>query len=400
MKEKSPPIGNFPREIRTVTLTMVFVTTKSSSPDAIVSERGFLASFWRRIFKEAKERQASDIHLESLQSGLQVRLRRKGILIEPFDRILNHNDGVQIVDKLKEIAQLDLTNKSVLQDTSFSLSLTNSRYRLSLSPGFQHGECAVLRIINNDDRMSLDRLNLEKDVTKDIVWALNEKQGLFLVTGPTGSGKSSTLQAAIAEIDHKERKIISIENPPERILPGVVHEEVTNQYGWSESIKGALRQDPDVILIGEIRDKESAKLAVEAAQTGHLVFSTLHTNDVPGTISRLLTLGVERHLIADALLFVSAQRLLKKLCQCKTPYNQFFKRSQNGCERCDGTGYSGRFAILEYCLKPNPDLIYRYNPKEFANILKRNLLEETIKCVHKGIVDYRLAGTVLGKDYE
>ena len=377
---------------------MVFVTTKALSPDAIVSERGFLAGYWRRIFCEAKERGVSDIHLESLQSGLQVRFRRQGVLVEPFDRIVDPNDGVQIVDKLKEIAQLDLTNKSVLQDTSFSLGLTNSRYRVSLSPGFQHGECAVLRIINNNERISLASLNLEDEVIKDIHWALNQKQGLFLVTGPTGSGKSSTLQAAVAEMDYSKRKIISIENPPERILPGVVHEEVTSQYGWSEAIKGALRQDPDVILIGEIRDKESAKLAVEAAQTGHLVLSTLHTNDVPGTVSRLMTLGVERHLIADALLFVSAQRLLKKLCQCKEPYDRFFQRSQDGCERCQGTGYCGRLAILEYCLKPDPDLIYQFNPKEFAQILKTNLSKETKKHIYQGDVDHRLDRTTLEQE--
>lgn len=372
---------------------MAFATTRAPTPDEIISERGFLANFWRRIFTEAKERKASDIHLESLKSGLQVRLRSQGVLTEPFERIINHNDGVQLVDKLKEFSGLDLTNKSVLQDTSFSLDLTNSTYRVSLSPGFQHGECVVLRVISNDILPSLTSLNLEENALRDVLWALNQKQGLFLVTGPTGSGKSTTLQAAIAEIDYRERKIISIENPPERILPGVVHEEITSQYGWSEAIKGAMRQDPDIILVGEIRDKESAKLAVEAAQTGHLVLSTLHTNDVPATINRLMTLGVERYLIADALLFVSAQRLLKKLCQCKEPHKDFFKRSLKGCERCQGTGYAGRLAILEYCLTPDPDLIYQFNARDFSKILRQTLSKETAKYIRSGLVDYRLGET-------
>ncbi|MCB9229709.1 MAG: hypothetical protein H6618_08870, partial [Deltaproteobacteria bacterium] len=154
---------------------MAFATTRAPTPDEIISERGFLANFWRHVFTEAKERNASDIHLESLKSGLQVRLRCQGVLIEPFERITNHSDGVQIVDKLKEFSGLDLTNKSVLQDTSFSLDLTNSTYRVSLSPGFQHGECVVLRVISNDDLPRLENLHLDKNAMRDVLWALGQK---------------------------------------------------------------------------------------------------------------------------------------------------------------------------------------------------------------------------------
>ncbi len=370
---------------------MAFHTTRPPTPDEMISEKGFLTVFWRRIFVKASELNASDIHIESLKTGLQVRLRVKGSLISPFDGIKERSEIVQLVDKFKEISNLDTSNKRVLQDSSFSLDLTNSTYRVSLSPGFQYGECAVLRIINNNELPTLEKITLPNKAKDDMRWALNQKQGLFLVTGPTGSGKSTTLQACIASMNYQGKKIISIENPPERILPGVVHECITSQFGWKEAIKGAMREDPDVILVGEIRDQESAKLAVEASQTGHLVLSTLHTNNVPATVTRLLTLGVEKHLIADALLFISAQRLLKNLCPtCKEREGDFWKKGLKGCSNCQETGYSGRIPILEYCVTPDPDLIFNFDKKKFSKILRQDLDSETIKLIHGGFVDYRL----------
>lgn len=369
---------------------MAFDTTKPPTPDEMLAEKGFLTIFWKRVFLKGQELKASDIHIESLKSGLQVRLRVKGSLVMPFDVIKDRSEMVQLVDKFKEICALDTSNKRILQDSSFSLDLTNSTYRVSLSPGFHYGECAVLRIISNDELPSLEKLILPSSAKEDMKWALRQKQGLFLVTGPTGSGKSTTLQACIGAMNYQEKKIISIENPPERILPGVIHESITNKFGWKEAIKGAMREDPDVIFVGEIRDQESAKLAVEASQTGHLVLSTLHTNNVPATVTRLLTLGVEKHLIADALLFISAQRLLKVLCvSCKQKEGNFSKKGL-GCHNCQGNGYSGRIPILEYCLTPNADLIFNFEHKAFARILKQDLTSETRRLINEGIVDYRL----------
>ncbi len=373
---------------------MSFDTTRPPTPDEMLAEKGFLTNFWKRIFLEAQRLNASDIHIESLKSGLQVRLRVKGSLISPFEIIQDRSEMVQFVDKFKEISGLDTSNKKVLQDSSFSLDLTTSTYRVSLSPGFQYGECVVLRIINNDELPSLERMALPASAKDDMRWALSQKQGLFLVTGPTGSGKSTTLQACIAAMSYHDKKIISIENPPERILPGVVHECITSRFGWKEAIKGAMREDPDVILVGEIRDHESAKLAVEASQTGHLVLSTLHTNNVPATITRLLTLGIEKHLIADALLFISAQRLLKVLCvHCKQFEGDFCKKGQTGCAECQGTGYSGRIPILEYCLTPDPDLVFNFDHKVFSRILRQDLTGETRRLIKEGIVDHRLLPT-------
>ena len=301
---------------------MRFPIATPATPDKMLADYGYTTMFWRDIFKEADEKRASDIHVGSLAEGLVIFLRLNGCLVQIRKAITDVSEAVMLVDRLKEICCLDTTTKKNLQDASFTLKETNSTYRISLSPGYQYGECAVLRIIRNSEIPKLDLLRLSAKAYKDIALALKHKRGLFLVTGPTGSGKSTTLQACIASMDAGKKKIISIENPPERLLPGVFYENITASYGWSEAIKGAMRQDPDVILVGEIRDQESAKLAVEASQTGHLVLSTLHANSVGATVKRLMTLGVDPHMVANELLFVAAQRLLEKLCKFYTQLAQ------------------------------------------------------------------------------
>ncbi len=359
------------------------------SSDEILSEKNFFSTFWRDIFLSADDSSASDIHVESLKSGLQIRFRIHGELLLT-EEVLDKHDAHTLVDKLKEIAKLDLTDKSRLQDGSFRISLTKSSYRISFSPGFEFGECAVLRIIRDESLPNLEMMKLSAKAIADLRWAIEQKQGLILVTGPTGSGKSTTLQACIGALDCTRKKVISIEDPPERIISGVIHERITPYFNWTSAIKGAMRQDPDVILIGEIRDKESAKLAMEASQTGHLVLSTLHTNDVPSTVNRLLTLGVERYLIADSLLLVSAQRLLQKLCEdCKIRMDSHFKKGP-GCSRCKGTGYTGRIPIFEYCIQPSPNLIYEFDQGEFSKILRQTLKSETSILIQEGLVDYRI----------
>lgn len=372
---------------------MSFVLSKKSSADEMLQERSFLAGFWREVLLKAKALSASDIHIESLKSGLQIRYRVNGSLIKETEKIVQ-TASIQLVDKFKEISGLDLSSKSKLQDASFSAELTDSTYRVCLSPGFQYGECLVTRIIDNSKVPQLSKLSLSKKAYGDISWAIKEKQGLILVTGPTGSGKSTTLQACIAALDSGSKKIIAIENPPERLLEGVVHEKITESFDWADSIKAAMRQDPDVILVGEVRDARSAKLAIEASQTGHLVLSTLHANNVSQTVSRLLTLGIEKHLIADNLLLVSAQRLLKTLCRCKVPYKDMRIKSDTGCSACDFLGYSGRTLILEYCLRPKAELIYEFSEKNFSKHLSQSLELETKKLVELGVIDARIVQPV------
>jgi type II secretory ATPase GspE/PulE/Tfp pilus assembly ATPase PilB-like protein len=227
---------------------------------------------------------------------------------------------------------------------------------------------------------------------KDLRYAMSQKQGFICITGPTGSGKSTTLQSILMEVDRAKKKVITIENPVERIIPSTLQKEITHKVGWKTAIKMALREDPDIILIGEIRDRESAELALEAAQTGHLVFSTLHTNDVAGIVDRLIGLGVERRLIADNLLFVSAQRLVQRLCSnCKVRLADGFYVRGSGCEHCTAKGVKGikgRLPIVEYSFYPSPESIIEFDKKNFETTQVATSLEnECIRWIKAGEVD-------------
>lgn len=370
----------------------VIEVTQKKSADEIINEPHFYYVFWKNVFRQANEIKASDIHVEPVKSGIEVRARTNGkmVLLDKFER---PEISQTMIDKLKYICGLDLAKKTILQDDSMRLDMFSSTYRISLSPGHMYGENIVLRIIRDEELPSLDMLRMDKGVIDDIKNAVHQKQGLFLITGPTGSGKSTTLQAAIMTIDRVGNKVISIENPPEREIPGVRHEKITDEFTWKDAIKGAMRQDPDVILIGEIRDRESAELAIEASQTGHLVLSTLHTNDVPTTVERLMMLGVERHHIADSAIFISAQRLVNVLCEaCKKKGKRYYERNHEGCEICKNKGYIGRRAILEYCAKPDPELIYKYDKQAFRESLNQTLGTELEKLIEQGIVDERMSG--------
>lgn len=369
----------------------MFRVSENLRPDEVLSDGSFASLFWKKAFVEAHALKASDIHAESIAEGFRLRFRVDGVMRESRENCsFNGDEGVTLMDRLKEIAGLDTALKSRLQDGSFVLEAMAAAYRISLSPGYLYGECAVIRVIDNAASPNLADLNLPPRVFSDFSWALAQDQGLVLVTGPTGSGKSTTLQACINSLAKSELKIISIEDPPERILSGVIYEKITREYGWADAIKGAMRSDVDVILIGEIRDRESARLAVEAGQTGHLVLSTLHTNGVAETVFRLLTLGVERYLIAESLLLVTAQRLLPGICQyCRTTGEAGFEQNPSGCDRCN-LGIKGRVPVIEYILRPNPDLIYNFDRGRFREALAQTLDGEMNKLAAEGRIDHRL----------
>ncbi len=368
-------------------------TTRRITPDEQLSRRDRFSAFWREIFKQASDRNASDIHVEPMQDGLRVRLRLSGtcqtVMIER-----DHDIVGQLIDRLKFIAQFDIGVRNITQDRCFCLEEFATRYRACLTPGGQFGERIVFRTIRDDDIPDLDNLDMTAGFLRDLRWAIQQPQGFLLVTGPTGSGKSTTLQAAIMEIDREENVVATIEDPIERILPSVAHEQISPYFGWKDAIKAAMRQNPNVILIGEIRDRESAELALEASQTGHLVMSTLHTNDVASTVDRLITLGLERHLIADCLLFVSAQRLLKRLCvHCRLPASaNTFTRNHHGCERCRGMGISGRVAVVEYVKKPDPGLVYDFDKEKMHRACAQTLSQEVQRLITTGIVDQNVFG--------
>ncbi|MBF0206357.1 MAG: Flp pilus assembly complex ATPase component TadA [Oligoflexia bacterium] len=377
-------------------------TARPVSPDETLQRRDFASNFWREIFVAASEQKATDIHIQQFGDRIRIRFRLQGELVivqEFFEDPLTRGT---VINRLKQICNLDLSSNDIAQDQATYIKLTGARYRVALVPGV-FGENIVLRVIRDADIPALDKIGMRPPILADLKSALLQKQGFICITGPTGSGKSTTLQAAIMSIDRIGKNIITIEDPVERFLPDITQEQISKKLDWSMAIKMAMRQDPDVILVGEIRDRESAQLALEAAQTGHLVLSTLHTNDVAGIVDRLIGLGVDRKLIADNLLFISAQRLVQTLCACKIPVSTTppassstpFTRNRDGCQLCQKVkGIGGRKPIVEYALKPDPAAINNFNKKDFKNTqLKTSLYRECEFLVNNGEVDYmELAG--------
>ena len=368
----------------------LFELQKPYTANDLFNKGDFLSWYWRDVFLKATEKKASDIHVEPFLGKIRIRCRVNGELV-----VIGEFDKEELIDqliiRLKEIAGLDVSTKNNVQDSAFELSRTKARYRVALAPG-DFGESLVFRIIKEEELPYLKSCNLSKVAEKDLRFALAQNQGFICVTGPTGSGKSTTLQACLMALDADRLKVITLEDPIERRLPGICQQEITNKLTWTTGIKTALRQDPDILFIGEIRDKESADLAFEAAQTGHLVLSTLHTNDVAGTVDRLIGLGVERHVIAENLLFVSAQRLLPKLCfECKTLNMDSTYERGDGCESCNYQGIVGRIPILEYSKNPEPSSIYDFNKDQFCQSqLKQTLNGETNRLIELGIVEKQL----------
>lgn len=368
----------------------LFELQRPYTANDLFNKGDFLSWFWRDLFLKASEKNASDIHVEPFLGNLRIRCRVNGELV--VIGAFNKEELIdQLIIRLKEIAGLDVSTKNKVQDAAFELTPTKSRYRVALAPSY-FGESLVFRIIKEDELPSLKSCNLSETAEKDLRLALIQKQGFICVTGPTGSGKSTTLQACLMALDVAKCKVITLEDPIERRLPGICQQEISEHVTWTSGIKTALRQDPDIIFIGEIRDRKSAELAFEAAQTGHLVLSTLHTNDVAGTVDRLIGLGVERHIIAENLLFVSAQRLLPKLCpSCKILEMDTSYGRGKGCDDCDHQGIKGRIPILEYVVKPTPQQIYTFNKEAFcASQLKQSLYGETKRLVDLGLVEQHL----------
>ncbi|MHC4859018.1 MAG: GspE/PulE family protein [Planctomycetota bacterium] len=318
------------------------------------------------IYQAVKER-ASDIHIEPMEKRIRVRFRNDGILRETFSpprRMLN-----SIVSRIKIMADLDIAEKRRPQDGKFQIRIENRQvdFRVSVLPLIT-GEKVVLRILDAGNlALKLDNLGFERQALDDFRAAVNSPYGMLLVTGPTGSGKSTTLYSAVKEVLTVSDNFVTVEDPVEYQLEGVNQVQVRPKAGltFAGSLRSILRQDPDVVMIGEIRDSETIEIAVKAALTGHLVLSTLHTNDAPSTITRMVDMGVDPFMVASSTLLVSAQRLCRRLCaHCKEEVEApperllrvgFTEEEVNesptifmarGCTRCN-QGYAGRFAILE-----------------------------------------------------
>lgn len=284
---------------------------------------------------------ASDIHFEPAPDRLRIRLRVDGVLRDLPSYPPTSAPGV--ASRLKLLAQMDIAERRLPQDGRLEIiSRSGERVeaRVSSLPTV-HGEKLVLRLLRDrDDPVALNELGLAPHLAEILQRELRAKSGMILVTGPTGSGKSTTLYAALRELNSDERNLVTAEDPVERRIPGVNQVQVNPEIGWTfaEALRAFLRQDPDVLMVGEIRDRETAEIAVRAALTGHLVLSTLHTNDAASTVARLIDMGIAPFLVAASLRLIVAQRLVRRRCQAC---------DGRGCEACGQLGLRGRTAIFE-----------------------------------------------------
>jgi general secretion pathway protein E len=317
------------------------------------------------LFTEAVKMNASDIHIEPFESRLRVRFRIDGVLRE----VLQPKRALAplLVSRIKVMAKLDIAEKRIPQDGRISLKIAGRAVdiRVSTLPG-NYGERVVLRILDKQaGRLDLDHLGMRADAQKGMKHLIQQPHGIILVTGPTGSGKTTTLYAALSKINDQSRNILTVEDPIEYNLDGIGQTQVNTKVDmtFARGLRAILRQDPDVVMVGEIRDLETAQIAVQASLTGHLVFSTLHTNTAVGAVTRLRDMGVEPFLLASSLIGVLAQRLVRRLCpHCKEAYTPdeaecelldldpqtkptFYRAT--GCPQCNGLGYAGRSGIYE-----------------------------------------------------
>jgi type IV pilus assembly protein PilB len=320
------------------------------------------------IISEAVRNRASDIHVEPMKDRVRLRYRIDGECVER-DRIPLRMKG-PLISRLKIMAGIDIAEKRLPQDGRIKLVVDKVPidFRASTLPAY-HGESVVLRILRPDSvRIGISNLGFEEEDYKTFQKIIRRPNGIFLVTGPTGSGKTTTLYGALNELNRPDRKIITAEDPVEYNFPGINQCQVREAIGLSfaKILRAMLRQAPNIILVGEIRDLEVAEVAIQAALTGHLVFSTLHTNDAPGAITRLIDMGVKPFLVASSIQAVLAQRLIRVLCpKCKQPdrepdpmwlklagiTQQMMKDKTvykpRGCDNCSGTGFRGRVGIFE-----------------------------------------------------
>ena len=335
-------------------------------------EEASVVKFVNQIIREALDQRATDIHVEPLSTNLRIRYRIDGRLIEIA--VPENIKALQssVIARLKIMARLDIAERRVPQDGRINLQFEGATIdvRVATVPTVE-GESVSLRLLNQE-KFNIVKLGMEPFVLKKIESLLHLPNGIILITGPTGSGKSTSLYSFLTEVNHPERRIVTVEDPVENKLVGVMQIAVKNEIGltFATALRSILRADPNIVMIGEIRDLETAEIAIRASLTGHLVFSTLHTNDAMGGISRLIDMGVEPFLVSAAVRAFLAQRLVRKLCaHCKTPreVSDQDKRdlgiplhipgqvySPKGCDRCRMTGFSGRLAIYEIILLTQP----------------------------------------------
>lgn len=379
------------------------VTYQPKEPE-ILNTTSPAVDFVENLLKTAVHKRSSDIHLEPSKQGLKIRIRVDGklyFLPSPPYEINN-----EIIARIKILAKMNIAEKRLPQDGQMNWYFDGQNYsiRLSSIPTL-YGEKLVLRILNTQLKYSLEHIGMCSSLLTSLKRYLNQPQGLILVTGPTGSGKTVTLYSALEHLNQSTRNISTIEDPIEIPLQGVNQIQVHEKYelNFAFILRALLRQDPDIIMIGEIRDEETAKIATRAAQTGHLVLSTLHTNCTLSAIERMMQLGVDKTQLMSCLKMVIAQRLVRKLCpKCKTPTPSKTKInekltinewSSKGCELCF-SGFMGRTAIYEYINHQQIQKIRDQKDNNTANF--ESLFQAGIKLVESGETTLQEVYSIIG----
>ncbi len=381
----------------------------------MATDEGAIANDVRALMAEALNQRASDIHFEPTTKGLIVRFRVDGILRD----ICRYFSTVQdlrkvVIARIKIIADLNIAEQRQPQDGRVTEILGGQRVdlRVSTLPTL-HGEKCVIRMLPHENNFSnLLDLGMPKGRLSVYEEWLSRSQGMILITGPTGSGKTSTLYTSLAKLVDTTKNVVTVEDPVEYQLARVNQVQVNSKAGltFASGLRSILRQDPDIVMIGEIRDLETAEIAIQAALTGHLVLSTLHTNDAASTVIRLMDMGVEPFLIASALIGVVAQRLVRKVCTCHKEYkpsveelellhltsskDEVFAKAQ-GCEKCNGLGYSGREGVFEI-MPVNEKIQQMIQERATLNDIKSELVRLGVPTLaHAGIQKVRKKRTTL-----
>jgi len=394
--------------------TLKDIQLELENESALAQKQGGISGILEIIMAGGFVTDASDIHIEPEESGIRLRYRLDGVLedVASFPAKIYS----QVISRIKLISGMKLNVKLASQDGRFSIKLKNIEIeiRVSVIPS-AYGESVVMRILNPESiNVTFEKLGIEPQLFEVFSKEIHKPNGLVLLTGPTGSGKTTTLYSFLREVNSTESKIITIEDPIEYHLEGINQTQVNRKQGYTflSGLRSALRQDPDIIMVGEIRDPETAKIAVQSSLTGHLVFSTLHTNNAQGAIPRLIDLGLNPKIITSALTLSIAQRLLRKLCQnCKQekdpepwekdlidkvlesikkkrpeliPANWTKIYKNIGCDKCHGTGFKGREGIFEAIVMD--DAVAQ------ATITNPNEKEIKIAAIPQKILDMRQDG--------
>jgi general secretion pathway protein E len=363
------------------------------------------------LFSIAVKDRASDIHIQPLETDLRVRFRIDGLLYDTYTPPKRAQNA--IVSRIKVMAGLDVAEKRLPQDGRIKVRVAEKEIdvRVSIIPS-AFGEQVVMRLLDRGAALiSLDSIGMDRRLEDTIVSLITRPQGVFLVTGPTGSGKTTTLYAMLQHINTAEKNILTVEDPVEYILQGIGQIQVNPkiQLDFAKALRSFLRQDPDVIMVGEVRDEETARIAIQAALTGHLVFSTLHTNDAASALTRLVDMGIEPYLLTSSITAILAQRLVRRVCpHCREVYKptEFEKRMLSeytggsgtnavykgrGCSDCLNTGYLGRVGIFEL-LTLNSKLRHMVQEKASSEEIKGEAIKDGMMTLRQDGINRALAG--------